>query len=194
MDKWDLLYEEIGPLRYQSSKKDCVPTTLINGLSVLLKCPLNSTLLKLIWSLSLDRGVTGWVCCDTLSSLLTKWFERAHKDDGEPSERSYTSRIIEGAAVHLGPRNLLDQCLKNHGVACISIGEKSNHYVLILGFENDRYLGFNCMWDKKSTPKRLKNLTAYKGLVNITWTRKELEEIMPPPNVGLRWIHLLAPG
>lgn len=195
MDKWERLYNKIGPLRYQSSTGDCVPTTIVNGLSVLVKRPLHPTLLKLIWSLSVDQEVTGWVCCDTLSSLLAKWFERAHKDNYEKgSELSYTSRIIEGEAVHLGPRNLLDQCLRKQGVACMSIGKSSNHYVLILGFENDRYLGFNCLWDENKTPQRLENLASYKGLVNITWSRKELEKIIPnPSDVALRWMHLLTP-
>ena len=195
MDKWERLYNKIGPLRYQSSTGDCVPTTIVNGLSVLVKRPLHPTLLKLIWSLSVDQEVTGWVCCDTLSSLLAKWFERAHKDNYEKgSELSYTSRIIEGEAVHLGPRNLLDQCLRKQGVACMSIGKSSNHYVLILGFENDRYLGFNCLWDENKTPQQLENLASYKGLVNITWSRKELEKIIPnPSDVALRWMHLLTP-
>lgn len=195
MDKWERLYNKIGPLRYQSSTGDCVPTTIVNGLSVLVKRPLHPTLLKLIWSLSVDQEVTGWVCCDTLSSLLAKWFERAHKYNYEKgSELSYTSRIIEGEAVHLGPRNLLDQCLRKQGVACMSIGKSSNHYVLILGFENDRYLGFNCLWDENKTPQRLENLASYKGLVNIIWSRKELEKIIPnPSDVALRWMHLLTP-
>ena len=196
MDKWERLYNKIGPLRYQSSTGDCVPTTIVNGLSVLVKRPLHPTLLKLIWSLSVDQEVTGWVCCDTLSSLLAKWFERAHKDNYEKgSKLRYTSRIIEGVAVHLGPNNLLDQCLKNQGVACMSIGKKSDHYVLILGFENDRYLGFNCLWDENKTPQQLENLASYKGLVNITWSRKELEKIIPnPSDVVLRWMHLLTPN
>ena len=195
MDKWERLYNKIGPLRYQSSTGDCVPTTIVNGLSVLVKRPLHPTLLKLIWSLSVDQEVTGWVCCDTLSSLLAKWFERAHKDNYEKgSKLRYTSRIIEGVAVHLGPNNVLDQCLKNQGVACMSIGKKSDHYVLILGFENDRYLGFNCLWDENKTPQQLENLASYKGLVNITWSRKELEKIIPnPSDVALRWMHLLTP-
>jgi hypothetical protein len=194
MDKWTRLYQKIGPLRYQSSTGDCVPTTLLNALSVLLQRPLHPTLLKLIWALSVDTDVTGWVCCDSLSSLLTKWFERAHKDDYETRKLPFTSRIIEGSDVHLGSRNLLDKCLQRQGVACMSIGKESEHYVLILGFENDRYLGFNCLWDKESTPQNLTDLASYKGLVNATWSRQELEDLIPRSrNVGLRWMHLLAP-
>ena len=194
VDKWAKLYKKIGPLRYQSSEGDCVPTTLLNGLSVLLQRRLHPTLLKLIWSLSVDSGVTGWVCCDALSSLLTKWFERAYKDGYEPSKLRFASRIIEGADVHLGPNNLMDQCLKKQGVVCMSIGKDSDHYVLILGFENGRYLGFNCLWDKKATPQNLLDLSPYKGLVNVTWSRTDLEKLIPPPSkVGLRWMHLLAP-
>ena len=195
MDKWGRLFAKIGPLRYQSSTSDCVPTTLLNGLSVLLERPLHPTLLKLVWSLSVDQETTGWVCCDALSSLLTKWFERAHQDKYESiSKLRYTSRIIEGTAVNLGPNNLLDQCLRKQGIACLSIGQESDHYVLILGFENEKYLGFNCLWDRDKTPQQVEKLASYKGLVNITWTRKELEKIIPKPrNVGLRWMHLLAP-
>lgn len=194
MDKWERLYNKIGPLRYQSSTGDCVPTTIVNGLSVLVKRPLHPTLLKLIWSLSVDQEVTGWVCCDTLSSLLAKWFERAHKDNYEKrSELRYSSRIIEGTAVHLGPKNLLDQCLKNQGVACISVGTKSDHYVLILGIENEQYLGFNCLWEGTETVERIKNLDQYKGLVNITWSKIELEKMIRKQNEEKRWIQLIVP-
>lgn len=76
----------------------------------------------------------------------------------------------------------------------MSIGKSSDHYVLILGFENDRYLGFNCLWDGKKTLQRLENLSSYKGLVNITWSREELEEIIPDISlITLRWMHLLTP-
>lgn len=196
MDKWGRLYEKIGPLRYQSSTSDCVPTTLLNGLSVLLERPLHRTLVKLVWSLSVDQQTTGWVCCDTLSNLLTNWFERAHLDheDETSSMLRFTSRIVEGEAVHLGRNNLLDQCLRKKGVACLSIGQESDHYVLILGLENEQYLGFNCLWDKNKTPQQVEYFATYKGLVNITWSREELEKIIPKPKyIGLRWMHLLAP-
>ena len=191
MRDWKFLYKKIGPLRYQASLSDCVPTTIINGLTVLLERRLHPKLHQLIWSLAVDReGLlgTGWVCCDTLSSLLTKWFERAHQDSYETEALPFTSKIIEGDAVHLRRSNALLRCLNGGGVACLTTGRESDHYSLLLGYENETFLGFDSWWDEKSTPKRLKTLPSYKGLVNITWTRDELQAEVERS----RWVHLLS--
>lgn len=191
MRDWERLYKTIGPLRYQASSSDCVPTTIINGLAVLLERRLHPRLNQLIWSVAVDReGLlgTGWVCCDTLSSLLTKWFERAHQDGYEDAALPFTSRILEGEAVHLGKSNPLLRCLNGGGVACLSTGRKSDHYSLLLDVEDDRFLGFDCWWDEKATPKRLNDLSSYKGMVNITWSREQLQEEIERS----RWVHLLG--
>ena len=153
MRDWESLYKKIGPLRYESSTSDCVPTTVINGLNVLFERHLHPKLLHLIWSLSMDREKkvgTGWVCCDVLSNLLSKWFERAHEDGYEKAQLPFTSKIIEGESVHLGKSNPILRCLNNGGVACLSTAD---HYYLILGVENDNFLLFDCWWHKSKTPK-----------------------------------------
>ena len=187
MRNWEALYKKIGPLRYQSSTSDCVPTTLINGLTVLLERQIEPRLLQLIWALSLDREKvgTGWVCCDVLSNLLSKWFDRAHEDGYEKAALPFTSKIIEGNSVHLRKGNPILRCLNSDGVACLSTAE---HYYLILGVENDKFLLFDCWWDKSNTPKRLQELGAYKGLVNTTWSREDLENIL----TDFKWVHLLS--
>lgn len=194
MRDWENLYKKIGPLRYQASLSDCVPTTIINGLAVLLEGHLHPKLHSLIGSLSADglQG-TGWVCCDTLSCLLTKWFERAHQDGYyqkgfEKKALPFSSKIIEGKAVHLGKSNPLLRCINGGGVACLTTGHKSDHYSLLLGVEDGHFLGFDCWWDDKGTPKRLENLASYRGLVNVTWSREELQkELERSP-----WVHLLG--
>jgi hypothetical protein len=183
---WDDLYKKIGPLRYQSSESDCVPTTLVNGLTVLFERRLNPKLLQLIWGLSLDREHmtgTGWVCCDVLSDLLTKWFQRAHEDGYEKKQLPFTSRIIEGHSVDL---NEILPCLNSGGVVCLSTAD---HYYLILGVdENQNFLVFDCWWSKTKTLKQLVKLGSYKGLVNTLWNRKQLQNILPK----YRWVHLLS--
>jgi hypothetical protein len=186
---WDDLYKKIGPLRYQSSESDCVPTTLVNGLTVLFERRLNPKLLQLIWGLSLDREHetgTGWVCCDVLSNLLTKWFQRAYEDEYEKKQLPFTSRIIEGDSVHLGRSNPILRCLNSGGVVCLSTAD---HYYLIVGVDEDEgFLVFDCWWDQMKTPNRLKKLGSYKGLVNTRWTRVQLQKILGK----YRWVHLLS--
>jgi hypothetical protein len=186
MCKWESLYKKIGPLRYQSSTHDCVPTTVINALTVLFERQLHPKLLHLIWSLSMDgdKG-TGWVCCDVLSTLLSKWFERAHQDGYEKEKLPFTSKIIEDESVHLGKSNQILRCLNSGGVACLST---ATHYYLILGVEDDNFLLFDCCWHKSKTPKQLKELDSYKGLVNTRWSRGKLEDDLS----NFKWVHLLC--
>lgn len=191
MRDWNKLYKKIGPLRYQSSTSDCVPTTIVNGLMVLLEDRLHPKLLQLIWTLAGDQddhGGTGWVCCDTLAVLLSKWFDRAHQDKREKGPLPFESQIIEGDTVNLDPRGKLLRCLKNGGVACLVTGKNSDHYSLIIGIENENFLGFDCWWDTKKIYSPAANFDVYKGMVNIIWTHKELD-------IELRrsaWVHILS--
>lgn len=193
MRNWENLYKKIGPLRYQSAESDCVPTTIVNGLTVLLERKLHPKLLQLIWALSLDQGGqdagTGWVCCDVLSNLLTKWFERAHEDGYESKPLPYESRVIEGDAVRKRNviRNHIVPCLESDGVVCL---HTSSHYYLILGIENGTFMVFDCWWNDFETPKRLKGFGSYMGLVNTKWARKELKGCLV--DSGYIWVHLLS--
>lgn len=190
MHDWHQLYNQIGPLRYQASSSDCVPMTIINGLSLLFRRHLHPKLNQLIWALAGDqdkRGGTGWVCCDTLAVLLSKWFDRAHQDNREDGPLPFTSEIIEGTAVNLEKRGKLLRCLKNGGLACIVTGKYANHYCLLIATDGEDFLGFDSWWDK-NTAKRVEAFSQYKGMVNIRWTREELERELQ--NSG--WVHLLG--
>jgi len=189
MRDWNDLYQKIGPLRYQASTSDCVPTTIINGLSILLEGPLPPKLHQLIWALAGDQdknGGTGWVCCDTLAALLSRWFQRAHQDKRAPESLPFTSEIIENA-INLKPGGKLLRCLSGGGVACLTTGKNADHYTLLIGTEGDYFLGFDSWWDKK-TSKRVDAFAPYKGMVNIKWSRGELEDELQRCN----WVHLLG--
>lgn len=189
MRDWSALHRNIGPLRYQSSDSDCVPTTVINALSVLFEKRLHPKLCQLIWALSVDReGIkgTGWVCCDALATFLSKWFERAHQDGYAKESLPYTSRILEGESVHLGPGNAVLRCLNSGGVACVAT---EDHYYLLLDANRDEFLGFDCWWDKHKS-RTIEEFSEYKGLVNTRWSRKDLEQVLG----NGRWVHLIGRG
>lgn len=188
---WQHLYEKIGPLRYQASNSDCVPTTIINGLAILMESKLHPKLHQLIGALAGDQdknGGTGFVSCDTLSVLLDIWFQRAHQDNRADGPLPFTSEIIESTTVNLDKRGRLLRCLSGGGVACLVTGKKSDHYSLLIGIENDNFLGFDCWWDGRKTAREIEKFVAYKGIVNIQWTRAELEKELQQSG----WVHLLG--
>lgn len=191
MRDWNHLYQKIGPLRYQASTSDCVPTTIINGLTVLFESRIHPKLHQLIWALAGDQdkhGGTGWVCCDTLSVLLSKWFQRAHQDYRADGPLPFTSEIVEGPSVNLDGRGKLLRCLAGGGVACLVTGKNADHYTLLIGIEDDCFLGFDSWWNGKKTTKRLEEFASYKGMANIRWTRAELEKELQQSG----WVHLLG--
>lgn len=90
--------------------------------------------------------------------------------------------------MNLDKRGKLLRCLSNGGVACLVTGKKSDHYSLLLGVEGENFLGFDCWWDGKKTARCVEKLVAYKGIVNIQWTREELEIELQQSG----WVHLLG--
>lgn len=191
MRDWHELYQKIGPLRYQASTSDCVPTTIINGLVVLLGEQLHPKLNQLIWALAGDQdkhGGTGWVCCDTLAVLLSKWFKRAHQDGRAKEELPFTSEVIEGKSVNLDPKGALLRCIYGGGVACLVTGKNADHYSLLIDVEDGTFIGFDSFWNGKKTVKRLEAFASYNGIINIRWTRDELEKTLQEGG----WVHLLG--
>jgi len=138
---WKKLSKTIGPLRYQMSECDCVPTTIINALLVVRKRRLKPKLLHLIWSVSLDfnKEGTGYVSSQLLAHVLQSWFDRALSDGYETRTPNVTSEIIEGETVHLNQSNRIARCLNAGGVACLTT-ENGGHYSLLLAQEGNDYL------------------------------------------------------
>lgn len=199
MNRWKTLASKIGPLRYQSSEADCVPTSVVNGLLVVMGKPISAKLLQLIWSVSIDDGEgTGYVGCSVIADILQSWFKRSHQDGKEKKSLPYSSEIIEGETVGLHRNNALARCLNGGGVACITT-DKGAHYLLVLAEENSQYLMFDPTWpmdkpSRKTAAKVKENLLVgsgedYNGLVNLIWSRERFQkEITGKHN---QWMHLI---
>ncbi len=191
---WKKLSKMIGPLRYQMSECDCVPTTIINGLLVVRKRQLKPKLLHLIWSVSLDfnKEGTGYVSSQLLAHVLQCWFDRALADGYETRNPKLKSEIIEGETIHLNQNNPIARCLNIGGVVCLT-RENGNHYSLLIAQEGNDYLGFDPWWcESYSSEDHAIKFGDYHGIVNIRWTRDELlKEIKRKNN---KWIHLIFPN
>lgn len=190
---WKKLSKRIGPLRYQMSECDCVPTTIINALLVVRKRRLKPKLLHLIWSVSLDfsKEGTGFVSSQLLAHVLQSWFEPALADGYETRKPNFKSEILEGEDVHLNRSNRIARCLNAGGVACLTT-EDGGHYSLLLAQEGSDYIGFDPWWlESYSSKGHLDNFQKYHGIANTRWTRDELlSELNKKSN---RWIHLISP-
>lgn len=182
----------VGPLRYQSSTSDCVPTTVINALLVLLQKRLDPALIRFIWAASLDLGKagTGSVGSKILAHVLESWFEHAADDKYVKSALNFRSEIISGDSAHLGPNNALIRCLNNGGVACIMTG--GDHYSLLLCRSGLTYFGFDPYWNTHQVKRAgTVDYSKYHGLVNRSWSRKELLEGLSANEN--KWFHLIYP-
>lgn len=194
MQDWKTLQQKIGPLRYQTSKSDCVPTTVINGLLMVTKAQLNPKLQKLIWNVSLDSndGPTGWVSCQLLSDTLNAWFKRADQDKYESKQKlRFKSEILDEKSKTPPGLDSIRSCLKLNGVACITT-EKGTHYSLIVAEEGDRFLGFDPWWSGDQTQEEnLTKFEKYCGLINVEWEKEALSKLLAVKKN--RWIHLVSP-
>ncbi len=190
---WKKLSDEIGPLRYQMSEADCVPTTIINALLVVRRRPLKPKLLHLIWSVSIDQNAkgTGWACSQLLAHVLQSWFTYASTDKYERGKILLRSDIVEGENVSLDKNNRIARCLNSKGVVCLTTSN-GGHYCLLITKEENYYLGFDPSWNSYySTPEHSDDYRQYHGLVNVCWTREELiSELSLEAN---KWIHTISP-
>ena len=187
MRDWKRLYKRIGPLRYQASESDCVPTTVVNGLIVVMETQLKPRLLQLVWNVSIDsKAGTGCVGSQVISDVLNAWFSRARDDGYEKSRLPFKSEIVEGGKVHLDRNNPIGRCLNGGGVVCITT-KNGTHYSLILAEDNGKYMLFDPWW----SPSRSKDdFLDYHGLVNQVWDRDRLLDELKKPNN--KWIHLIS--
>lgn len=188
------LHRKIGPLRHQISEADCVPTTICNGLLMLLEKHLHPALLKLVWNLSIsDDRQTNAVFCQALSNSLNAWFEHAEADYGAKAMPvAFESEIVRGEDVHLKQNNRVAQCLNAGGVACLSTKDES-HYVLVHSAEGDSYVGFDPYWPYSQKKSRAKeDWGAYHGLANVRYDRNLLIDWFKDERS--QWIHLIKPA
>lgn len=176
-----------------------MPTSVVNGLLVVMGNPISAKLLQLIWSVSIDDGEgTGYVGCSVIADVLQSWFKRSHQDGRGRKPLPYRSEIIEGENVGLHTGNAFEDCLDGGGVACITT-DRGSHYLLVLAKKDGKYLMFDPTWpvekrSKKPVAKAKENLFAdsgedYCGLVNLIWSRERFEkEITRKDN---QWMHLI---
>jgi hypothetical protein len=189
---WKKIASKIGPLRYQMSESDCVPTTIVNAMMFLLQRRIHPRLLSLIWHISVEtKGGSGWVSSRLLSDALNIWFTDAHLDKNEKGSLPLKSKIIEGDAAHLERNNGLMRALNAGGVCCLTMHE-GRHYALLLATEQDQYLLFDPWWTKAfGSSSHQEKYSAYFGLVNSTCTRDQLAETLRSENN--QWCHVIAP-
>ncbi len=186
------LRRKIGPLRYQSSESDCVPTTVVNGLLVLLGRRIHPRLLHMIWAISLDASHgTGSVSCHTLSSILNNWFTSAYQDGWEKGQLPFVSDIIEGDAVHLRRNNPLTRSI-NAGGICFLVTSNGGHYSLLHSVNGGEYIGFDPYLKlRKGSIEQSRIYAEYSGLANVIYQRHEIDELFRDD--GNQWLHVIEP-
>jgi len=189
---WDAIRRKIGPLRYQSSESDCVPTAIVNGLLFLLRRRLHPRLLQMIWSVSLEtRAGTGYTSCHTLSTILQNWFSFAHEDGFEQEEMPFISTVVEGESVHLSRNNPLTRTLNYDGIAFLVTNDGA-HYVLLHTHKRGNYFGFDPYYKVRKGAKSQNAIyDDCSGLANVRFTRGELEKLFKVDSN--KWLHLVEP-
>ena len=188
---WETLAASIGPLRYQTSKADCVPTTIINALLVLHYALLPPKLVKQVWAIGLDFPTgTGWVGTKLLADLLDAWFNLAVRDRQARSASALRSFVIEGKKVNLGKSGVIRTTLDNGGVCCLTV-RNGQHYVLLLANDGDDYLIFDPTWRRShTTTDHIERFRKYFGLVNTILTKEEL--LMEFDSEYNKYVHVIA--
>lgn len=192
MRDWKAIARKTGPLRYQMSESDCVPTTVVNGMIFLLQRRIHPRLLNMIWHISVETKTgSGWVTSQVLSDVLNSWFERAHYDRNEKDVLPFESRIIEGDAAHLERNNTLMRALNAGGVCCLTVND-GRHYILVLATNGRQFLAFDPYWNRTiASTSHQDAFSNYHGLVNTVLTRAELQESLSVSSN--KWVHVIAP-
>ena len=192
MRDWKAVARKTGPLRYQMSESDCVPTTVVNGMIFLLQRRIHPRLLNMIWHISVETKTgCGWVTSQLLSDVLNSWFTRAHYDGNEKDVLPFESRIIEDDAAHLERNNTLMRALNAGGVCCLTVNN-GRHYILVLATNGRQFLAFDPYWNRTiASTSHQDAFSIYHGLVNTEFTRAEIQESLSVSNN--KWLHVIAP-
>ena len=192
MHDWKAIARKTGPLRYQMSESDCVPTTVINGMIFLLQRRIHPRLLNMIWHISVEsKGGSGWVTSQLLSDLLNTWFKLAVYDRNESDVMPFESRIIEGDAAHLDRNNTIVRALNAGGVCCLTVRD-GRHYILLLSTDGQQFLAFDPYWKRDmASADHQTRFSEYHGLVNTVISRAELMSLLKISSN--KWVQIISP-
>ena len=126
------------PFRFQASKYDCVPTSILNAVSALFsRDEIPPIVIEKIYSYSLDNIIDNNMCQGTTEEairMLGNWL--TNYKEGTFSVRS---EYCTGDKVHLQPKSKILKTLKEGGVALLFVCMKNGywHYVLAVNCEGD---------------------------------------------------------
>ncbi len=151
-----------NPYHYQVTISDCVPTCFINALIHLFQREdIPPAVVQRIHTACYDcvgknnelgrGGSSDW------AAALLGDFIKSYQTDKFHVRRKY----LQGAQVHLGPKNEIDACLNKGGVVLCDIRLfKAIHYVMILEADEE--------WVFIHDPyRRIRQLTTYDGAVTL---------------------------
>jgi len=138
-----------GPLHYQTSEYDCVPTTFLNAITYLYeRDAIPPVVIRYIYLYSLDTvGRHGRLGRGGTSSeairLLGHWLGRY-----KTRKFAVATQYLQGSDVHLRRGNKITACLGAGGVALCNIHPIRSdwHYVLALKARKDTLLFFDPYW------------------------------------------------
>jgi len=136
------------PLKYQSTKYDCVPTTFLNAINYLFKRDeISPMVIQRILLYSLDtinkngehgKGGTTGLSCEFIVQWLNQYFKK-----------SLECEYIFGNDVNLSQNNKLVRCVNEGGVALCSVSNDKTgsmyHYILCTKADSD-FLYFFDPW------------------------------------------------
>lgn len=135
------------PLQYQITEYDCVPTTIINGIQVLLKRDdILPEVIKLIYLYSLDaRDKNGKIGGRGTSYNA---IELICNSINELPNFNIIMKMFRGKDVSL---ERISDGIKNGGVACVRIYYNSNlyHYILVVNIDDDNIYAFDPYFRKR---------------------------------------------
>lgn len=165
------------PLKYQSTKYDCVPTTFLNAINYLFKIDeIQPEVIQRILQYSLDTinrngehgkgGTTGLSC-----EFILEWLRRYYEDQLE-------CEYITGNEVHLGQNNKIVRSVNDGGVALCSVINTTgtmNHYMLCTKADNNFLYFFDPWFRQKQYTDTDLELITDEWNYNLKISRKRLD-------------------
>lgn len=173
------------PFRYQTSEYDCVPTTLLNGLSFLFdRDEIPAQVIQRIYLYCLDipgdngQAGQGGTSLSAIR-LIVEWLNK-YKCEYEDKRCGYFSvcaELVERNGVHFRKDGKILKCLKEGGVAALSVtqADGDTHYILALKLRDGWLQCFDpyqvCEYGE---PPKSKNEATYRFIKRSTPTGQNL--------------------